>query len=157
MAYVVKDPDKIAVVKTISMPVAAITPFLTEPVLRYLIMAGWSYAEAIAETRNLLDGKKIDFVKTKENWITDLYDLSGSVEKSLNSDSGMEYKDYLLLLLAMQDDGVYYRMLDLMDINARQENSEFSMLNAAVGLGADFTVSYGGSEVSVHRSASYGE
>jgi hypothetical protein len=48
-------------------------------------------------------------------------------------------------------------MLDLMDINARQENSEFSMLNAAVGLGADFTVSYGGSEVSVHQSASYGE
>jgi hypothetical protein len=157
MAYVVKDPDKIAVVKTISLPVAAITPFLTEPVLRYLIMAGWSYAEAMAETRNLLDGKKIDFVKTKENWITDLYDLSGSVEKSLNSDSGMEYKDYLLLLLAMQDDGVYYRMLDLMDINARQENSEFSMLNAAVGLGADFTVSYGDSEVSVHQSASYGE
>jgi hypothetical protein len=155
MAYIVTDTEKIAVVKTLSIPLAAKSAFLAEPVIRYLIMAGWSYVEAMAETRNLLAGNRIDFVKTKENWITDLYDISGSMEMEQDSADGLGYKEYLMLLMAMEGDDIYYRMLDVMDINARQENASFRMVNAAVGVGVDFDITYPGKDISVHQSSSY--
>jgi hypothetical protein len=156
MAYLVTDSEKIATIKTLSVPIAAASAFLAEPVVRYLIAAGWSYVEAMAETKNLLAGNSIDFVKTKENWITDLYDIGGSMEKVQDSDNGISYKEYLVLLMSMEGDDIYYRMLDVMDINARQENSGFRMLNGAVGLAADFSISYMNRSVSVHQSSSYG-
>jgi hypothetical protein len=154
MAYLVSDTEKMNVIKTLSAPLALALPFVTEPVVRYLIAGGWAYVEAMAETRNLLAGNRLEFAKSKENWITDLSDIGGSVEKTQNSDRGLGYKDYLMILLAMEDN-IYYRMLDVMDINARQENSGFRMSNAAVGLAADFDISYGGTDVSVHQASSY--
>jgi hypothetical protein len=155
MAYLVTDVEKMTTIKTLSVPIAAATPFITEPVIRYLIAAAWSYAEAMAETRNLLAGNKLDFVKKKGNWITNLDNLGGSVEKTQNSENGISYKEYLMLLMAMEGDDMYYRMLDVMDVNARKSDSSFRMLNAAVGLSADFDISYQGGDVSVHQSSSY--
>jgi hypothetical protein len=155
MAYLLTDTEKIATIKTISVPIAAATPLVTEPVIRYLIAAGWSYVEAMAETRNLLAGNKLDFVKKKENWITDLGDIGGSIEKSQNTDNGISYKEYLMLLMAMEGDDIYYRMLDVMDVNARQADSNFRMLNGASGLSADFNISYLNGDVSMHQSSSY--
>jgi hypothetical protein len=109
----------------------------------------------MAETRNLLAGNKLDFVKKKGNWITNLDNLGGSVEKTQNSENGISYKEYLMLLMAMEGDDMYYRMLDVMDVNARKSDSSFRMLNAAVGLSADFDISYQGGDVSVHQSSSY--
>jgi hypothetical protein len=155
MAYLLTDTEKIATIKTISVPIAAATPLVTEPVIRYLIAAGWSYVEAMAETRNLLAGNKLDFVKKRENWITDLGDIGGSIEKSQNTDNGISYKEYLMLLMAMEGDDIYYRMLDVMDVNARQADSNFRMLNGASGLSADFNISYLNGDVSMHQSSSY--
>jgi hypothetical protein len=155
MAYLVTDTGKMATIKTLSVPIAAVTPFITEPVIRYLIAAGWSYVEAMAETRNLLAGNKIDFVKKSDGWITDLKNIGESIEGSQNSKSGLDYKDYLMLLMAMEGDSVYYRMLDVMDVNARQENENFRMSNGAIGLEADFSVSYLNQDISVHQSTSF--
>jgi hypothetical protein len=46
-------------------------------------------------------------------------------------------------------------MLDLMQINTMQEEKEFRILHAAVGLEADFESTFGGQRFQYHQSVAY--
>ena len=46
-------------------------------------------------------------------------------------------------------------VLDLMQINTMQEEKEFRILHAAVGLEADFESTFGGQRFQYHQSAAY--
>lgn len=155
MRCLLGDSVRMSEVKTISMSIASLTAFVTEKVIRYLIAGAWAYVESMAEVRRLLAGYKIEPVKTPSAWITDLKNIIDSLESGHESDKGLSYEQYLMLLLAMEQDRIYYRMLDVMDMNARQVNKEFRMINAAVGIGADFSLSYHGRDISVHQEARY--
>lgn len=155
MSYIVTDTAKMSTIRSISVPLSAASLFLSEPVIRYLIAGAWSYIEAMAEVRNLLAGNRLDFVKTKDTWLTDITDIGSSLENEQDSEKGLSYKDYLMILLAMEDDNIYYRMLDIMDINTRKHQPEFKMLFGATELEADFDILFQGRDVSVHQKFSY--
>ena len=155
MRCLLGDSVRMSKVKSISMSLSAITAFMTEKAIRYLIAGAWAYVESMAEVRRLLAGHKIEIVKTSSAWITDLENIIDSMESGHESDKGLSYEQYLMLLLAMEQDRIYYRMLDVMDMNARQVNKEFRMVNAAVGIGVDFKLSYHGRDISVHQDARY--
>lgn len=154
-AYLVTDGVKMAEVASLSAPLAVLSP-LPEPVIRYLIAGCWSYVEAIADVRSLLKGESMDFLKTSYNWKTDLNDFEGTIEgNSITSESGLDYKDYLLILLALDMDSSYYRMLDIIELNTRQYYESFDMNNAVVGFCVDTHISYEGKSYYYRESIGY--
>ena len=128
---------------------------IPEPVIKTLITGCWSYAEAMADARVLLEGKKLPFAKSKESWITDIDRLGESVCEGEGSDSGMSYQDYLMILLSMNMDQTYERMLDLMSVNAQTIDDNFDIENGAVALSAEFIISYDGRKYYIRESGGY--
>jgi len=141
-AYLISDASKMTQIRAISVPLSFVT-FIPEPILTYLIAGCWSYVEAMVDVRMLLEGKNVEFAKTKNNWVTDLNNFEESVlDEYSESDKGLCYEDYLMILMAMDMEKTYYRMLDLMELNAKQYDSDFEMENAAVKFAVDITVNY---------------
>lgn len=153
-SYLIGDTVKMARVKQIATAISIAT-MIPEPAVETLIAGCWSYVEAMAEARVLLQGKKLPFTKSKESWITDIDKLGESVCEGKGSDSGMSYQDYLMILLSMDTDKTYYRMLDLMNINARSVDGDFDIANGAVALTAEFIISYDSRKYYIKESGGY--
>lgn len=147
--------DKMSKLTTLATSIAAAAPYLI-PAVKYLLAGCWAYIEAIADTRVLFDGKKAAFAKTSENWITDIDHISESLSQETEDvDGGLDYQAYLTILELIHMEQTKLRMLDLMQINAMQENAEFRIRNAAVGLEADFSCSYDGWTYYFHQKGNY--
>ncbi|MCM1287851.1 MAG: DUF5702 domain-containing protein [Clostridium sp.] len=153
-SYLISDTTKMARVTQIAIPISVAT-LIPEPVVKTLIAGCWSYAEAMADARVLLQGKKLPFAKSKESWITDIDRIGESVCEGTGSDSGMSYQDYLMILLSMNADKTYYRMLDLIDINARSVDEDFDIANGVVALTAEFIISYDDKNYYIKESGGY--
>lgn len=147
--------DKMSKLTTLATSIAAAAPYLI-PAVKYLLAGCWAYIEAVADTRVLFDGKKAAFAKTSENWITDIDHISESLSQETEDvDGGLDYQAYLTILELIHMEQTKLRMLDLMQINAMQENEEFRIRNAAVGLEADFSCSYDGWTYYFHQKGNY--
>lgn len=147
--------DKMSKLTTLATSIAAAAPYLI-PAVKYLLAGCWAYIEAVADTRVLFDGKKAAFAKTSENWITDIDHISESLSQETEDvDGGLDYQAYLTILELIHMEQTKLRMLDLMQINAMQENAEFRIRNAAVGLEADFSCSYDGWTYYFHQKGNY--
>lgn len=147
--------DKMSKLTTLATSIAAAAPYLI-PAVKYLLAGCWAYIEAIADTRVLFDGKKAAFAKTSENWITDIDHISESLSQETEDvEGGLDYQAYLTILELIHMEQTKLRMLDLMQINAMQENAEFRIRNAAVGLEADFSCSYDGWTYYFHQKGNY--
>ena len=153
--FLLSDAKKRSLIIELAAAVSAFT-FVPLPIMEHLIAGCWAYAESVAEVRHLLNGDKMPFAKTNANWITDLNNLSETIYNGGTSDDkGLSYKDYLLILLAMNNNKMIDRMLDLMQLNARQENEKFSMSHAAVGLEVNVEIASEGQVFYIKEKRSY--
>ena len=151
----IRQPDKMQTLTELATSIAGAAPYLI-PALKYFLAGCWAYIESIADVRILFDGKKAPFIKNADNWITDIEHISESLSKETeDAENGLDYQAYLSILQAMNIDGATARMLDLMQINTMQEEKEFRILHAAVGLEADFESTFGGHRFQYHQSAAY--
>lgn len=154
-AYLLTDAKKEGELKSLAWSLFLATG-IPEPILKHLLAGAWAYVEAVAEVRNLLRGNRMAFMKNSDNWITDLGNLEESVYgEGVTDEQGLSYKDYLLILLSLRMDDAYYRMMDIMGLNAGQEDKNFSIEHAAVAFSTDIRVSYGGRAICVTEYASY--
>lgn len=153
--YLLTNTQKEKQLESLAWSLFAVTG-IPQPILKHLLAGAWAYVEAAAEVRNLLRGNRMAFAKNDDNWITDLEHLEESVYgEGVEDERGLVYKDYLLILLALEMDNAYYRMLDIMGVNAGQEDERFSIEHAAVAFSADIRVNYGGKEIYVTQYAAY--
>ena len=106
--------------------------------VQILIEGAWAHAESIADMKLLLSGKKIPLLKKEEEWSISLENaaafLAGTAVVSLKEDAeeGMDYRDYLRLLLYMgrfQD--VSYRAMDMVQHN-QQKNGRVYFMTAQI-------------------------
>ena len=132
-AYLLTDTEKKSEALTLAAAIctATGTEALIE-VVKYLLLGCWAYGETLCEMKTLLEGGQISYVKTKENWNTDLKNLAaGNSAKKV--DAGLSYEDYLMILLAKKgekkQDICYARMLDVMELNLKEEDLDFCMTN----------------------------
>lgn len=137
-AYLLTDTEKKSEALTLAATICVATG--TEPLMeveKYLLLGCWAYGETLYEMKLLLAGEEIPYVKTRETWNTDLKSMSasGTAQKITN---GLGYEDYLMLLLAKKSgdnlNACYARMLDVMELNLRQEDMDFWMSDCVGGM-----------------------
>ncbi len=105
----------------------------------FFVMSVWAMGEAIMDVRRLLQGEKVAFVKSKDNWRLSLQGLldsgsSGSFEGEGSDNNGVSYTGYLKLLLFLSHSTrQYYRLMDVIQMNLRTTDTEFRMSHCVYG------------------------
>ena len=160
LAYILTDSEKMAICEAAAAAACVLFPPAT-PVVKILMAGAWSYIEAISDAKRLVNGKRVPFVKTRDDWLTD-FDGAGRANQVYGSDDegkGLNYKEYLYILMAMNMDGAWYRMLDLMQVNAnsRLEEGEhpLNMLDAITAFGMTVDVEYDGKTFTLDEEIGY--
>lgn len=124
------------------------------------IIAAWIYAESVVDVKQLLSGKRIPLIKGEGEWNLSLENalgltveaVGGMAGEEISSDhdgkSGMDYKDYLRLLLYVTPlEDRTGRCMDIVEMNIRKvagyENFCLDQCIASVTFQMVFSSSYG--------------
>lgn len=144
-AYLLTDSAKQAQAETLAALIAGYAgmPPLIEAVKWSLLLA-WAYGESVLDVRMLLNGGKLSVVKTAGNWKLSLENLGdlASLGTPEGESTGMEYKDWILLLLyAGNTSDQVLRFCDLAEANIRLEqgNTSFRMDDCIAGMSIETT------------------
>ncbi len=160
-AYIIRDASKMARLSALAWSLCWFFP-PAQPVVKYLLAGAWSYLESVADLYRLVRGRKVPFMKNSQTWITDLGGF-GNLEQDAaggsDDDSGMDYEDYLLILLATRMNDGYYRMLDIMQLNVNQnvksDSEYFDLSNAMTAFGVSVLVDYEGHEIRMEEELGF--
>lgn len=129
--YLMTDKARLAKIEAIAITLSLI-PGVPYAAVKYLLVGCWAYAETIVEVKSLLSGNKIPYIKKPETWITDIENLGniGNVESiDYEGIAGIDYKEFLMLLMAENIQKLYYRMADIIQLNMRQFDEDFLIEN----------------------------
>lgn len=107
-----------------------------------IIAEAWALLEANNDMQILEHGGKIPIVKNDDTWATDIESILENDEETYidnNSETGMDYKDYLHVLLYFTNkETKYLRTMDLMQINIQGKyDSDFNINTVVTGFGYD--------------------
>ena len=105
------------------------------------ILLAWAYGESIVDLRVLMEGNKVDLIKTKDKWQLSLEGLMELRKKPLDAqsnegESGITYEQYLqLMLLLEKKEMLSMRALDLIELQIAKnmEQTYFRADNCIVG------------------------
>jgi hypothetical protein len=145
--HVYSDSKKRLQALEIATTVAGFTGFGI-PIAQNLIMCAWGTAEAINDIKNIYSGKKVPFIKTNENWRTDLLSSGFVVKENVEGKSGLmdfDYHDYLRLLLLVKDkEAKMNKIEDLIQLNIQQSSPDFKLnsCNTYVKINAEISIKY---------------
>lgn len=93
------------------------------PILKTVILIGWTFAETAYDMKALLSGSKVPLIKNTENWHFSLNNIL-SIQELDGSDGweeGLKYEDYLRILLALTKvESKIFRMLDVIELDIRR-------------------------------------
>lgn len=145
--HVYADSEKRLQALEVATTVAGFTGFGI-PIAHNLIMCAWGSAEAVCDIRDIYAGKKVPFIKTIENWRTDLLPSGFKTKDEAKSESSLmdfDYHDYLRLLLLVKDkEAKMNRVEDLIQLNVQQSNPNFKLnsCNTYVKINAEISIKY---------------
>lgn len=137
--YLLTDEVKKQEAEAMALTLAGILslPALTE-VIRHAILLAWAFGESIMDVRTLLDGGKVELVKTNENWqlkLSSLFTLgTGEDKMEVNhSEKGLSYKEYLRILLFMSPkEESTMRSLDVLEMKMQMKKGTFFQVDHCV-------------------------
>lgn len=134
------------------------------------IIAAWIYAESIVDVRQLFSGSKVPLIKGEGGWnlslenalgltVETISDMAGEESSSDEEESGLNYEDYLrLLLYTVSMEEKTGRCMDIVEMNIRNvagyENFCLDQCVAALTFQMVFSSSYGYSFL-MQRSCRY--
>lgn len=107
-----------------------------------ILAAGWAYIESICDVKILLSGGKVPLTKDSASWKTQLNHLS--TEASSSGSFGLDYREYLFLLLSFSSaDTLTLRCMDMIEQNIRSiEGREYFSFDACLdALSLNFLIS----------------
>ena len=126
ITYILKSAEKMQQAEGLASAIALLigeNPAVIE-VVKMGVIASWAYAESILDVRTLMSGGIIPIIKNEEDWTLDILDLFCAFQvntKAKECESGMNYKEYLKLLLIMENDTTLsYRMMEVMEISLHE-------------------------------------
>ena len=136
LEHIEKSSGKKTEIKALSlvMAVTLANPALTE-VIEPLMKWMWAYTESKCDVAALMAGLKVPEIKTELTWNSGLYDcFTDNVTYKLEGPlSGLEYKDFLKILLLSKDaKKVTPRCADMAELNIRSIREKFKIDNCFV-------------------------
>ena len=156
MVHLLTDSEKRAEIELMAGAIGGILlPGIGNGIFFGIILAIWSWGEAIADYQVLVKGGEIPLLKTRESWKTDLASiLSVDVPESHeSSQEGMDYKQYMRLMLYMVDqEKLLSRVQKLLYLNHQKK----SLTEAVTGFVMEGTASYGITEFTFNGEYGYG-
>ena len=151
LIHILSDPGKREEARNLALAIVGGTGILPlVSVTAFLIMTVWALGEALADVRALLDGGRVPFLKTRNQWkmsLDQLLDIgrNGRLpdgEAADDGGNGLSYKGYLrILIFGGYGTGMVYRMMDIMEVNIERGQNGFSMGRCACMVDTESTVS----------------
>ena len=151
LIHILSDPGKREEARSLALAIVGGTGILPlVSVTAFLIMTVWALGEALADVRALLDGGRVPFLKTRNQWkmsLDQLLDIgrNGRLpdgEAADDGGNGLSYKGYLrILIFGGYGTGMVYRMMDIMEVNIERGQNGFSMGRCACMVDTESTVS----------------
>ena len=141
LAHILSDPAKRSEARTLAGAIAGgvgLSPLTG--VVAFFIMGIWALGEAILDVRALLSGEKVVLLKTKTTWKLTLEELlrmgqtkgASIASHDAAGENGLTYRGYLrLFLMAGWSSQTDYRLLDVMQGNIREKQSDFRIRSCA--------------------------
>lgn len=124
--YLNKDTAKKAETGAVALAITALLGIpQAEKVLQQIILGVWAYAESVVDIRCLFDGGKVPLLKQSKDWTLGLSGILNGAFKSSAKDTskttGLSYKDYLRIFLALSNkEDKLLRSLDMVEMDIRQ-------------------------------------
>lgn len=124
--YLNKDTAKKAETGAVALAITALLGIpQAEKVLQQIILGVWAYAESVVDIRCLFDGGKVPLLKQSKDWTLGLSGILNGAFKSFAKDTskttGLSYKDYLRIFLALSNkEDKLLRSLDMVEMDIRQ-------------------------------------
>ena len=141
--YLMTDTEKMMLIDTVSSVLSwlVLSPEIA-PIIKIAIVGLWSYMESVQDVKILFEGGCVPLMKSKSSWHTDLgsgLDIIFQTRETSQNKEGMNYKQYLeLLLLFADNEKITYRSMDLIEMHIQKtdgnENFRFD------GCAEDFLV-----------------
>lgn len=109
-------------------------------VMAFFIMGLWAAAEAVSDLRILMKGGKVPLWKSKEDWRMSLENMmqlgkTGEGEDKEDRGRGLSYTGYIKLLLFIENrKDLYYRIMDMIQVNIKEKQEDFLMEDCAWGV-----------------------
>ena len=156
-AYLLTDAGRMARVSALATVLTAYAPFL-QPVVKYLLAGCWSYIESIADVNFLVKGHKVKLIKSSEDWCTDIYDNLAVFNRTIGNEDkekGLDYDEYLMILMAATVEKMYDRILDIFELNAGIDYPDFRIKNAAVEFSVNTEIEYEGVSFDLYKETDY--
>ena len=156
--YILTDSEKM---EELDLMATALTFYAEElqPLVKYYLAGAWSYAEAVTDLYRMLHGSKVAFIKTYDNWKTDLDsigDLAQMAGEKTDDEYGLDYKEYLMLLISLDMKSANYRMMDLMQTNSRYNGYyNFDITKAITEFSVDVDIGWGAYHFSLNEETGF--
>ena len=161
VGYILTDAAKMAECEALAAALTVEFP-VAQPVVKYLLAGCWAYIESVADVYLLVRGHKVPVIKGIDTWLTDFESLAhlDTLAEESGDEKGLDYKEYLMILMALQGNKMYGRMLDIMQMNVTQPDFDggdpnFRMKNAVTAISVNAVVSYKGRNIEVHQENGY--
>lgn len=125
--FIQSSSSKRAEAEALALTLCAIAalPALYEAAAQVILLA-WAFGESIVDLRALLNGSRVPMVKSEESWQLSLAGLmklgeSGDVSDGKDCGDGLEYKEYLRMLLFLEKkESTGMRALDMVEQNMQK-------------------------------------
>lgn len=142
LLYLYSSPQKMSEALNIASFIAPAAPLLV-PVIKTSLLLVWSSAQAIHDLKNLLNCGKVPVMHTDDTFTLSLTGVITALKSDFtpNDDTGLNYKDYLCILLYVKSlfnqTDIYKRMINIIEYNIKnnlsnlndmQNNFDFSKL-----------------------------
>lgn len=133
MYHIISTPDKRQLLQGIAQSVGGVVlQGMGTAVIYTALLFLWSAAESHVDYATLVNGGKVPFLKNEETWKTDLQGILKQSREELDpprgDEEGLSYKDYLMLLMAFEDEGqLIERLQTLINLNLQLEEPRFSL------------------------------
>ena len=147
--YLLSNPVKIAQAESaaVFLSGATLSPAVVE-LVKIGLLTAWAFAESILDVRALLAGKRIPLLKSDDTWTTELeslYKITEGYPMAKESSWGLNYENYLsVLLLMQQEEDTAMRAMNLQEATIRKvsNNALFQIDSLITNIELEITYSY---------------
>ena len=131
--YIYTHADKREAVRAWTIKIFGGFSLMLAEAMFLVVLTAWGTAQALADVKKLLNGKKVSLIHTDESWtvsIDNILDVArNGISESIDEDDrgiSLNYKDYLrLLLLTTNQNEIDNRMIGIMENNIKVQQANF--------------------------------